>query len=516
VNAPPHVGFALEIVQADAFARALRWFGHDVHASTGTDDHSLKNLRAAEAAGEPVSELIDRNAARFAELSRVLGARFDDSVRTSRDRRHCPSVERLFRALAVSGDLYRRRYSGAYCVGCESFLDPAELVDGLCSEHGRPPEPVEEENWFFRLSRYAEPLLEAITSGRLRILPEERKNEVVGFIRGGLHDFSVSRSVARARGFGVAVPDDPEQVTYVWVDALANYLTTFDYGTNHVCGWHTASSRIHLLGKGVLRFHAVYWPALLLSAGLPLPDELRVHGYLTVDGRKIGKSLGNGLDPIALANERGSTALRYYLLRHVPSFKDADFSRERLIAHHDAEIADELGNLARRTLTLVARYAGSRVPEPGALRSEEQELEALAASLPARVREAVHEHELGRAIDVVWELVRAGNRYLDVTEPWRLARVASTSRTDDERLRTVLATTLGALRVVGVGLAPFVPELASALTRAVGGADAPNTAGNGGSRESGELSIFRELPVGRVLDEPAILAPRLRPRGAEG
>lgn len=500
VNAPPHVGFALEVTQADALVRALRLLGRSVHASTGTDDHSLKNVRAAAAQRVPLRALLSKNAEAFGALNRALGAHFDDVVRTSSDPRHPASVARLFRALESAGDLYKSRYSGAYCVGCESFLSSDELVGGACAEHGLPPELVSEENWFFRLSSYEAPLLNAIRSGRLRILPEERKNEVIGFIQQGLRDFSVSRSATRAHGFGVPVPGDPDQVVYVWVDALANYLTTFDYGGRERSGFQSAARRVHVLGKGVLRFHAVYWPALLLSAGLPLPDELRVHGYLTVEGRKIGKSLGNALDPLVLCADYGATALRYYLLRHVPAFKDADFSRQRLIEAHDAELAGELGNLARRVLSLLERHRENRVPSPGPVGTPENELERLAAALPAHVASSVARHELGAALDGIWELVRTANRYVDASEPWRLARLGASAA---PRLDTVFATLVGVLRVLAVALAPFVPELAERLAAHVLVKLEP-----GALRK---LSIFDGLPVGGELVPCPILAPRLRP-----
>lgn len=504
VNAPPHVGFALELAQTDALVRALRLFGKAVQVSSGSDDHSLKNVRAAEAQGVPVQAYVDGNRRRFEELARVLDVHFDDLVWTSLDVRHRATVQRLFLACAAKGDVYRKRYAGTYCVGCESFLSADELHDGLCPEHGQRPEWIEEENWFFRLSHYREALIEAVVSGRLSILPEERRNEVLGFLHSGLHDFSVSRAAARAHGFGIPVPNDPSQTVYVWVDALANYLTTWDYGSlGEKSGWQAAERRIHLLGKGVLRFHAVYWPALLLSAGLPLPSELRVHGHLTVDGRKIGKSLGNGVDPIALAKDLGPTALRYYLLRHIPPFKDADFSLERLLVAHDSELADELGNLARRVLTLVHRYAGGRVPELGALGSSEHELEALASKLPGALWQAIERHELSLALDTVWQLVRATNRYLDVTAPWHLARQG---RADggraNPRLSSVLATSVGALRAIALLLEPFVPALAKSLADAVGASVCPVTLR--------EFSVLSRLPVGLELGAPPLLVPRLR------
>ncbi|HYO98119.1 MAG TPA: methionine--tRNA ligase [Polyangiaceae bacterium] len=504
VNAEPHVGFALELCQTDAVARTLRLFAEPLQSITGSDEHSLKNVQSARAKGLPLGEHIARNAAAFERLSAGLGVQFDHNVATSRDPRHRACVERLFAACAARGDLYRRSYTGHYCVGCEAFYDVAELRDGVCPEHLVPPESVAEENWFFRLSRYEERLRALIQSDELCVLPRERKNEVLAFLDGGLTDISVSRSAARAQSFGIPVPADPSQVVYVWFDALASYLTAGDYGQlGSSCAWQQSERRIHVLGKGVLRFHAVYWPAFLLSAGLKLPTELRVHGYLTVEGRKIGKSLGNALDPAALLGQCGANALRYYLLRHVPPFKDADFSRERLLEAHDGELADELGNLLRRVLTLLHRSAGGRVPEAGPLGAEEQRLAALAVELPARARVEVERHELAAALGEVFRVVRETNRYLELSAPWKLAQPAA-SELDRRRLHTILTSALSALRCVAVGLWPFVPELASDLARAVG-------------LELASLRVRHgerawELPRGLQLEPARLLAPRLVPR----
>ncbi len=287
VNARPHLGHALELVQADVLARHARLGGDQVRFQTGTDDNSLKNVLAAEAEGIPAAELVGRYAAAFAGLREPLALSFDDFIRTSSDPRHRPGVERLWQACADRGDLYQKRYEGLYCVGCEQFYKPAELPGGLCPEHRTEPQLVAEENWFFRLSRYAGQLHDLISSGRLRIEPAARRNEVLGFIAGGLEDFSVSRSTARARGWGIPVPGDPGQVIYVWWDALGNYITAPGYGTDaagYRRWWAGADRRVHVVGKGVLRFHAVYWPAILLSAGEPLPTDILVHDYLTIGG----------------------------------------------------------------------------------------------------------------------------------------------------------------------------------------------------------------------------------------
>jgi len=363
VNSRPHLGHALELVQADVLARHHRRIGDEVRLQSGTDDNSLKNVLAADREGISTRELVNRNASAFADLRDRLSLSVDDFIRTSSDPRHRPGVERLWRACEASGDLYRKAYQGRYCVGCEQFYTEAELVDGKCPDHGTPPELVAEENWFFRLSRYARQLADLISTGELRIEPASRRNEVLGFIAGGLEDFSVSRSVGRARGWGIGVPGDASQVIYVWWDALGNYITSLNAGApaprdaGYQRWWVTADRRVHLVGKGVLRFHAVYWPAILLSAGQPLPTEIFVHDYLTLDGGKISKSAPGGTsvstDPAALSDTYGADAVRWWLLRDVPRVGDTDFTVGRLVARANEDLANGLGNLVSRVVSLV-------------------------------------------------------------------------------------------------------------------------------------------------------------------
>lgn len=470
VNARPHLGFALELVQADVLARHRRHRGDRVRFLTGTDDNSLKNVLAAEAEGVPVQDFVDRNADAFAALRDPLALSFDDFIRTSRDPRHRVGVERLWRRCADSGDLYRKHYEGLYCVGCEQFYTPAELVDGRCAEHGTEPRPVAEENWFFRLSRYADQLHALITSGRLRIEPAVRRNEVLALIEGGLHDFSVSRSQTRARGWGIPVPDDPDQVVYVWWDALGNYVTSLGYGTDDPAfdrWWTGATRRSHLLGKGVVRFHAVYWPAMLLSAGLPLPTDVLVHDYLTVDGRKISKSGGTTVDPAELAAEFGTDAVRWWLLREVPRVGDADFTRERLVARANADLAGGLGNLVNRVVTMAHRFRDGRVPEwsteaEGAPAEGTERLTAVCREVPRHVDDALADFDFRRATAAVWRIVQEADRCVDGTRPWELARdERAGDRAAGERLDGVLASLVGACRTLADQLGPFLPESAA-------------------------------------------------------
>jgi methionyl-tRNA synthetase len=480
VNARPHLGHALELVQADVLARHHRLAGGQVRFQTGTDDNSLKNVLAAEAEGVAVTELVGRNAAAFAALREPLALSFDDFIRTSSDPRHRPGVERLWRACADRGDLYPKHYAGLYCVGCEQFYRPAELRHGLCPEHLTQPQPVAEENWFFRLSRYAGQLHDLVSSGRLRIEPAGRRNEVLGIIAGGLEDFSASRSTARARGWGVPVPGDPGQVVYVWWDALANYLTALGYGTGDAGDyrrwWAGAGRRVHLAGKGVLRFHAVYWPAILLSAGEPLPTDILVHDYLTAGGRKISKSgpAGDRADPAELAARYGTDAVRWWLLREVPRQGDADFTEARLAARANDDLANDLGNLVSRAVTLVHRYRQGKVPRagaaPGSPARHAPAGRALAEArnkIAERAAAALEAFDFRRAIAAIWEVVEQANRYVERAEPWRLARA---ERAGDAaagaRLDESLALLIDTCSQLGQELAPFLPGLAARVRAA--------------------------------------------------
>ncbi|HTS95394.1 MAG TPA: methionine--tRNA ligase [Streptosporangiaceae bacterium] len=482
VNARPHLGHALEFVQADVLARHRRLAGDQVRFQTGTDDNSLKNVLAAEAEGIAVAALVDRNAAAFGALREPLALSFDDVIRTSSDPRHRPGVERLWQACAASGDLYRKHYEGRYCVGCEQFYRLADLPGGLCPEHGTAPEPVAEENWFFRLSRYAGQLHDLISSGRLRIEPAARRNEVLGFISGGLEDFSASRSTARAHGWGIPVPGDPGQVIYVWWDALGNYITALGYGTDAASyrkWWAAADRRVHLAGKGVLRFHAVYWPAILLSAGEPLPTHILVHDYLTIGGRKISKSRapGAGTDPVPLLDRYGADAVRWWLLREVPRLGDADFTPARLVARANDDLANDLGNLVSRVVTLVHRYRRGRVPQAAGPGSRDEAGRALAGALrqgPPRVAAALDAFDFRSALAAIWAVVEEANRYVERAEPWHLARAEREGDAEaGQRLDECLALLIATCSELGRELAPFVPGLAARIQAACDGSAGP-------------------------------------------
>jgi methionyl-tRNA synthetase len=463
VNARPHLGFALELVQADVLARYRRSIGEQVRFQAGTDDNSLKNVLAAEAAGIGVQEFVDANAAAFTGLAEPLNLSVNDLIRTSSDPRHRAGVERFWRVCAARGDLYRKHYEGLYCVGCEQFYTQAELVDGRCPDHGTVPDLVAEENWFFRLSRYASELRSLIGSGTIRIEPAERRNEVLAFIDGGLEDFSVSRSTERARGWGIPVPDDPGQVIYVWWDALGNYITALDYagdGENLRRWWTGAARRIHLLGKGVLRFHAVYWPAMLLSAGEAVPTDVVVHGYLTANGRKISKSSGAIVDPYDLSSRYGTDAVRWWLLREVPPGADADFTIDRLVSRANDELAHGIGNLVNRVVSMIHRYRGGDVPATTVTAPDASALDAAIRNASGLIAGALEDFDFRRATEAVWQIADEANRYVNRARPWDLAKAG-----DRAELDAVLSVLLLACQAIGTHLAPFLPDAAARITR---------------------------------------------------
>jgi methionyl-tRNA synthetase len=439
VNAPPHIGHALELVQADAFARHHRLRGASVRLQTGTDENAFKNVSSARAQGLPVRELVDRNAGRFRELASHLNVSADAFVRTAMPEQEA-AVD-AFLARLRAEDLFRREYRGLYCPGCEDFFLERDLgPNGGCPDHGNVLVAVSEENVFFRLSRYQPSLAEVIRSGRLSIVPEARRTEVLRFIERGLQDISISRDVRRSGGWGLPFPGDPSQVVYVWIDALVNYLTGlgFPHSGAARCFWGPGARKLHVVGKNVWKFHAVYWPALLLSAGLELPDEIFVHGFLTQGGRKISKSSGHAPDPLQYVERFGADSVRYFLLRHVRPYDDSDFPESRLAEAHESELANGFGNLCSRLTALRERSGVCGV-----------------RSGPRPVPEAVSEHlaayRFDRALDFLWEEVGRINREIAGARPWEQGPNSTPARRSLERWAEELCR-------VACWLSPFLPS----------------------------------------------------------
>ncbi len=507
VNARPHIGHALEFVQTDAFARFHRLMGDDTRFLTGTDENSLTNVLAAEREGIPTADLVDRNAATFIGLTEILDISNDDFIRTSVEERHIEGARKLWQACARSGDIYKRHYSGLYCVRCEQFYTEDELDNGLCPEHHIPPELVEEENYFFRLSRYGDKLLALIDSGELRIIPETRRNEVRSFVARGLEDFSLSRSRARARGWGVEVPDDPDQVMYVWFDALANYITALNYGLDqelYRSYWVDNPERVHVIGKGILRFHAVYWPGMLLSAGEPLPSTVFVHGYLTIDGEKMSKSLGNVVDPAELVERYGSEAVRYWMLREVPPTGDADYTDEKLERRYNADLANDLGNLLNRTVSMIHRYRGGQIPAPAGT-GDSLGIAQIAGQLQGSMAQ---DYDPQQALAGIWESIVRANRYVEESSPWVLAKAERAG--DDEarqKLDTALYSLAETLRVVAAALRPFLPRTSLRMAEQLG-------VTHGKGAWSDELR-WGQIEPGTTVRKPEPIFPKLEAPVAE-
>lgn len=449
VNSQPHIGFALELIQADVMARYQRLIGHDVYFLTGVDENSLKNVRAAETAGMSTQALCDRNSALFQNLCTQLNISVSQFFRTSSPQ-HYQGAQALWSACQAD-DIYTKKYRGHYCVGCEAFYTEKDLVDGKCPEHLTVPEVVEEENYFFRLSAYQARLLKLIESGEIQIIPKSRKNEVLAFIKMGLEDFSISRSRQRAKDWGVPVPGDDKQVMYVWFDALSNYITALGYGSADAELFNKYwPADVHVIGKGISRFHAVYWPAMLLSAGIALPKSIFIHGYVSVDGQKMSKSLGNSVDPFALIHSYGSDALRYYLLREIPPTGDGDFSEEKFIKRYNAELANDFGNLVSRVSNMVQNYLGGVVPELESEEDAEYDLED--------VQRLIAQYRFDEALDKAWNIIRLANKMVEDEKPWELYAVSNT-----DKLSVVLQKLVFMIRDISLAIEPFMPVTAQLL-----------------------------------------------------
>lgn len=456
-NGAPHIGHAYERIATDAIARFKRLDGYDVLFVTGMDEHGQKMQQTAAREGLTPQQLADRTAAQFEQMGEELNARADDILRTTSER-HKRSVQEVWRRMAANGDIYLSTYSGWYSVRDEAFYgeDETEIRDGrrFAIKTGTPVEWVEEESYFFKLSAYASKLLELYEKRPDFVTPEHYRNEIVAFVKRGLNDLSVSRTTF---DWGIPVPDDPRHVMYVWVDALTNYLSATGFPDPHAprAGFWPASA--HVIGKDITRFHAIYWPAFLLSAGLPVPEQIVVHGFLFSRGEKMSKSVGNVVAPGDLVREYGVDQTRYFFLREVPFGQDGNYSHEAIVNRINADLANDLGNLAQRSLSMIARNCGGVVPACGALSAADSEILAAAGAIHAEARVAHETHAINRALDAIWRVVADANRYFAGQEPWAL------KKTDAARMETVLYVTAEVLRIIGIMAQPYVPGSAAKL-----------------------------------------------------
>ena len=457
-NGPPHIGHAYEAIATDAIARFMRLEGYDVLFLTGTDEHGMKMLQTATKEKLAPGELLERNVPRFKAMVERLDCSNDEFIRTTEERHHRASIG-IWQRMEAAGDIYLDKYSGWYSVRDEAYYDADETrlnEDGeRVGAQGTPVEWVEEESYFFRLSAYQERLLDLYAHHPDYVLPKERLNEVVSFVRGGLQDLSISRTTF---DWGIKVPGNPKHVMYVWVDALTNYITAVGYPDVDSQKFRRYwPADLHVIGKDIVRFHAVYWPAFLLSAGVEVPRRIFSHGFLFNRGEKMSKSVGNVIDPFALADAYGVDQLRYFFLREVPFGQDGNYSHEAIVNRINADLANDLGNLAQRSLSMVARQLGGVLPKPGPLSGSDQEILGAADGMMNKAREAMKTQQLHQVLNAVWAVIAQANRYFAGEAPWALAK------TDPVRQGTVLYITAEVLRQVAILSAPFMPASASKL-----------------------------------------------------
>jgi methionyl-tRNA synthetase len=505
-NGAPHIGHAYERIAADAIARFKRLDGFDVLFVTGMDEHGQKMQRTAAQEGLSPQQLADRTAAQFAAMGTALFAEACDVVRTTQSRHHA-AARALWARMAAAGDIYLAKYPGWYSVRDEAFFDEADLTEGpggsRLAPTGAPVEWVEEESYFFRLSAYRDRLLRLYRDCRDFVTPEKYRNEIIAFVERGLTDLSISRSTF---DWGIPVPGDTRHVMYVWVDALANYLTGTGFPDPEAARAHFWPAAAHVIGKDITRFHVVYWPAFLMSAKLALPRQIVVHGFLFNRGEKMSKSVGNVIDPLALAGHYGADQLRYFLLREVPFGQDGTYSHEAIVNRINADLANDLGNLAQRSLSMVAKNCGGILPAPAALSEADRALLAQAAALPAKSRAAMQEHALHMVLTEIWRVVGDANRYFASEEPW------VKRKSDPPRMLTTLYVTAEVLRIIAIMTQPFMP---ASMEKLLGLLCVPANA-----RKFANAEIAQSLVAETLLPPPAPVFPRyidaeedLLPRG---
>jgi len=491
-NSEPHIGTVYTTIVADTFARFYRLKDYDVFFLTGLDEHGQKLARTAQEKGYTPQEYVDMMAQKFLETWKKIGITNDDFIRTTQ-KRHEEVVQKVFQKLYDEGYLYKGSYAGWYCTPCETFWQKEDLHDGNCPSCGRPVEWLEEETYYFKLSAFAEPLLKYIEEHPEFVYPETRRNEVISFIKSGLKDISATRTTVK---WGVPVPFDPKHTVYVWFDALVNYISALGYLTDDDTKFKRYwPADIHLIGKDILRFHAIIWPAILMALNIPLPKTVLAHGFWTIKGGKISKSKGNRVDPHELINLYGVDALRYFLLREVPLGLDGEYSDEAFHRRYHSDLANDLGNLVNRVLTVAEKYTEGKVPEPKEFKEEDTYLLQKGEDVANEVEEAMANFNPANALTQIWEVIQEANRYIDQQAPWNLA-----SSGDKDRLNTVIYTLLETLRKISIMLYAFIPNTAEEIQRQLGYKDV---------QFAWDLIKDVKIPVGQKLNKGKILFPRV-------
>jgi len=444
-NAPPHIGFALEIIQADVLARYHHSLGEDAFFLTGTDEHGLKTKRAAEKTNKTPKEFADEISEKFRKLKTTLNLSNNDFIRTTDKKRHWPAVKKVWLKLKENGEIYKKNYRGFYCADCEAFVTKKDLVDEKCPIHQKKVELVEEENYFFRLSKYSQKIKEIIKKDKIRIIPESRKNEILVIIRQGLEDISFSR--VKEKYLGIPVPNDPTQFLYIWPDALTNYISAIGYSKNSKRFKKYWPADVHCIGKDIVRFHALIWPAILLSLNLKLPKTIFVHGFITVDGKKMSKSLGNVINPFELVKKYGTDTVRYFLLREIPPTEDGDFTYEKFEERYNADLASGLGNLVARVLTMAEKInPNNKIQMSNQIQNSNIKKEI--DKTWGNYKKALEEFKFNEALIFIWELISFCDRYIEKERPWE----------ESKKQKEVINNLLLAIDEIAKLLQPFLPE----------------------------------------------------------
>ncbi len=447
-NANLHMGHAYSTTVADIIARYERLMGREVYFLTGADENTEKVVRVAKVEGKDVANYLEEITSNFRSLFSKLNISYDQFIRTSDEKQHWPGAIALWRRIEEKGDLEKRTYKGLYCVGHEAFITEKELVNGKCPDHGEAPQALEEQNWFFKLSRYTGEIRAKIESGELIIQPETRRNEILALLERGLEDVSFSRSADKV-SVGIPVPNDSTQKMYVWCDALANYISALGFGTSDdVLFKKFWPADVHLIAKDILRFHAAIWPGMLLSAGLPLPKKILVHGYIKSEGEKMSKSLGNVVDPLKIVEEYGTDALRYYLARHIHPFEDSDFTMEKFKEVYNANLANGLGNLVSRVMKMAETYLSEPVKIP-------------ANTIPQGFKDAMDTRNIQQAADTIWRKISEADELIQKTEPFKLVK------TDKEKGVGIIRGLVVDVYTIARMLNPFMPETMEKIKQAV-------------------------------------------------
>jgi len=493
-SARPHIGSAFEIIGIDVVARFNRMLGHNVFLLTGMDEHGEKVQRKAEQRGITPSRFVGEMAALYRKIWTALGISYDDFICTT-EPRHEEAVRKFFRRVYDNGDIYKGNYEGWYCVRCESFLTEAQLVDGRCGECGEKASRSSEEAYFFKMSKYGQQLLDHIEKHPEFIRPDFRRNEMVNFIKSGLSDVCITRSTIK---WGIPLPIEPSHVIYVWFDALINYITGCGFGGDDERFSEYWPADVHVVGKDILRFHTTIWPAMLISAGLPLPKQVFGHGFVMAEeGEKMSKSVGNVVDAEELINTYGPDAVRYFLLREITYAVDGLFSTQKLINRTNNDLGNDLGNLLHRTLSMIEKYFDGAIPQPGERASDDAPLFAAADGLIGQLEELVSTFQFNRALEALWKLVSEANKYVERCKPWTLAKDPS----QRGRLAAVIYNLADAVRIISILVEPFLPFTAEAMRRQLG-LQKPE----GDVRE---LVKWGGLPAGTSIDKGEPLFPKI-------